>query len=395
MVRKNNIRYFLIIFLIIFTNCFLFFLFTSGHFSLHQSPPTIKETSKKLTTSCGTGQKSTVCYQEQFIKLAKQYDIGYITDVVLSLQQNSSLGNCHLVAHLVGQVEMKKNIKNFNGLLQQVNPNLCTGGFIHGILEEYSRITKINQITPAIVEQICNAVRPSDPKGINCMHTMGHLIYLNANGDLKKAVKVCDTVSPGIEHKNYQCYLGLFMEHTTKLNMVLHGFKFDPYSITDNDISDMKNICNSVRNYAAESCWEEISRLFLMRDNNNTITAFRDCTEASTDEYRKDCQMYLGMLTIGSSKNMTDGIHQYCNFYSDMQEKNDCQLLLLSTVLFNTPTNAPSAIAFCKTLPANSQRSCFLKIGSTLALMLPDAEIIEYCKKAPKKFFASCTLENV
>lgn len=398
---KNSIRLVSKIFLIILIP----FLFVSLFLWLKTDAVTLIGEEKAIATAvervgiCKQLSQESICVNTVFVDIAKNNTMLFTIQVMERLQQNAELQSCHFISHLVGNVELSKNPGEWRELLKSTNPYRCGGGFLHGILERLLAAENQRKIDPKLLREICDNASPQDD-GLNCIHTMGHLLVLETGRDLEKSIEICKRFVPGVDGRSYQCYHGLFMEYTTKLNFRLHNLEKIPEAITQNDVDYLEGICRELKNIAAKGCWEQISRYYLTVSQEDSDEAYLLCARAGARQYVEYCRLYLGSLIVSNpkvkNKDIKNTINGYCKNYDKNSESGAvCRLHLVGILLSDTLIKVPTMIKYCSTLDPIYQDSCFLKIGSMLYLSSTQEKIDEYCMNVPQNFKKNCKMEDI
>jgi|GEM_PF-2704854 len=376
----------------------LFVFFKTDILTHLQQYITIQSAVKNIQRCNRTSSKD-ICIYQAFVKLTKKNDIAVSMSVLNDLQTKRTVSECHFIAHLIGQTEVAKHPTRWKEKLGQIDPNKCGGGFLHGAIEEVIAQKKLQRIDASVISDICPHVGRQDGD-VNCMHTMGHIILLETGGNLTQSIKLCEEFVPGIEGKSFQCYRGLFMEYTTKLNAKLHNLTFAEKKIDINEINYLESLCAKQKNTSSLACWEQIARYYLTYSKNDDNLAFPLCKRAKRTLYVNTCQMSMGNFVITSpsitKQNMNGAIDRFCSHYaSNTVEQNQCRLQLIATLLSESFTNTPTLIKFCETSENNFKNACFLKIGSMLSLSDSQSTRQKYCALAPKEYSNHCLFKDM
>lgn len=118
--------------------------------------------------------------------------------------------------------------------------DLCAGGYMHGVLEEYFLYN------PEVInnpEQVCVWI-PQENQG-SCYHGVGHGVMFSVDRDREKAAEICQRIESFIpEHR---CYEGVYMEFfwwdTWHVDWFLGWDIDDPLSVCSNAPFDEQAAC--------------------------------------------------------------------------------------------------------------------------------------------------------
>lgn len=122
------------------------------------------------------------CYADQLYALTKREKMEFAKQVLFELQKIDPLQarGCHLMAHKISYAEMEKDPSKWLILLRQQEPDLCTGGFLHGILEIHMKYDKNFNLTASQFPVICSNVKQTGI--LSCNHILGHLLLVEKGG---------------------------------------------------------------------------------------------------------------------------------------------------------------------------------------------------------------------
>ena len=185
--------------------------------------------------------------------------------------------HCHSLTHAIGH----KALTKYTNIAESLKHNLdiCGGGYVHGIIEEYLEQNPNTEDFGAIC---------TDQNDGNCLHSIGHGLMLINNYDVDKSVAKCDKLTTFFQKLN--CGEGLFMEN------------FDSENVSDSKKPFLKPEnpfypCSLQKDPFADSCYYYSGR-YLFKINPNPENALSKCLEL--DKFAAACTrgMAAGILRI-------------------------------------------------------------------------------------------------
>ena len=333
------------------------------------------------------------CYQGKFKKLASETSFSQAQDTLFALQKIDleTAGDCHMIAHVISQIEATKDSSKWKELIKGQDPQICLGGFIHGVVEEHIFRDNKEKIDTNLIDEVCRVVKEGRGQW-NCMHIMGHLILIQENDNMPAAVSICDRIP--LEKEPHYCYIGVFMEHTTKLNLISHGI-IKNFKLTEKDSLDMESLCRSLkREDASVACWMEMSRMYMSIYNNDFPKVLAACSRAENITYVQYCRNFgstLWIYTAGTDR--VANIKVACSYFEELSTGwKDCIFSGTSGLLDSTLEYVPGLIGFCSTINYYFRETCFMTIGFNLSQKMDLAKRRGFCSAAPEEFKAACTL---
>lgn len=160
------------------------------------------------------------CYEEFFENYTKNNGTVPAIDYFKTLvaQHPDYISNCHYMFHGIGHgtydlsggnIEKAFSLGNVTEML--MNIPTCGNGYYHGVIGAY--VGEENTDEQTLVKsltQVCKNISDSQVI-IDCYHGLGHAILVHLDGQVDKAVKLCDQISPN-EKMQTMCHTGVFME---------------------------------------------------------------------------------------------------------------------------------------------------------------------------------------
>jgi hypothetical protein len=139
--------------------------------------------------------------------------------------------SCHLFTHTIGAATLERMGNGAEAIVEAAStdgrgPELCTGGFFHGISDKIGW-GQDGKIEDAAVEfaTLCDAdaVWETTIGGDSCIHGAGHVFMQASNYDLPRSLIACDAFSGMTRHSDFiegpgygermACLTGVYMEN--------------------------------------------------------------------------------------------------------------------------------------------------------------------------------------
>lgn len=300
------------------------------------------QAAQEFAKDCKDGQFYENCYQKLFKDFATKNDFETSKSVLKQLQNiDPKLNSCHLMAHIIAAAAVQ-NTRDWQSLLKNQDPMECSGGYFHGIVEGRARLDGNSKVDANTIINFCKDY-PKGQEG-SCIHIMGHILLVDKLDNLDNAVKECDLV---VSENQYQCYSGVFMEHMTRENLVVHTIV--PFQITwdINYANQMTQLCSTFTKNAAMGCWGEIGPLYATAHANDPTQTRSDCRQAKNNEWIENCYIH-GAVKIAVTSNDSTNLKTLCEpYFSDSEKHNDCALRVIDAMLSTSENYLGAALKFC------------------------------------------------
>lgn len=315
-------------------------------------------TEKYCTENAALTKGKENCYAEEFKKFGEEYGPEASFEILNSLQQiDQSAVGCHLISHGIGWGSYKREPENWRGLVQRL-PTICNYGSIHGVLESYILSLPEKSLNKEVIPTICGDVPRAD-----CNHIIGHLILVQTDADVPKALELCEVFSDPVQN-NY-CISGVFMEYQTALNLVSHDLVPQTWLNWPLRIGELEKLCRAQTGKWAEGCWEEIVHVAAATFRSDAKKVFDFCSTSQSPIGAKKCKRHaIGVLAASKNFKLLS-LKDMCDLpqKNDPTFRNECYPALVSSALSTIPTEVPEAVAFCNTLGSSYKPGCFSMIG--------------------------------
>lgn len=329
--------------------------------------------------NCSESDKNQ-CYPQYFYELTKKNDIKLSIPVLSHLQkidpQNSR--GCHFIAHRMSQAEVEKNPQKWEKVLTEMSPSLCSGGFLHGVLEVHAGNDPDFEINNETVVNICGKMVGIKSKfgERSCFHSMGHLLLIQKSGEIEEAVSQCNTIA--WVNARYECLSGAFMETITQENLLAHGYIKEKDNWDRNKAVATESLCGRYSGLPAKACWKEISFIYFAIHNSDPVGLYNECQAAPTQEMRNECFIYGAGNVVNTIRFNDDNLVNVCHqMLVDDPLFNSCMYQIIGSMLTTTTDNIDRALGLCGNAYENYKQKCYSLILGVLTRNNEDEKFIK------------------
>lgn len=314
----------------------------------------LQTTIDKIVGRCKDNDNYVKCYKKQFGELSKVYDLPYLQHVLTVLWSiDERTRSCHALAHTIALAQVEKTASSWSQMLGTIDPQACSGGFFHGILEGHARFDPTFELTKSYIESLCGNKDNKYSEG-SCIHIFGHLLLVESNGDIAKATAICNSL---MLSSNDQCYSGVFMENMTKENLSVHGLATQS-KWTQASLPTFEELCLGYKGKAANGCWGEMGHMYAAVYNDDPQIVFDSCERALQKEFSTNC--YLHAVTkMSVTSNSQSNVNGICKSYEGSTLFDTCVNRLIDALLKASPRFYERGEKFCQSLSSESQINCF------------------------------------
>ncbi len=178
---------------------------------------------------------------------------GYATKAI-------NMDECHLLLHLIGHQAYRSYGPDFETIFSANHPNLCLGGYIHGVEAEIAATGNIQEL-----KLFCALMKERHAANSPCFHGVGHSIF-ETTKDVKRSLAFCDSLAGGPEPDLSDCYRGVFSEIGNEM-----GGADTNTGLSTAPLEDVKQhivpshpyaLCLSVESSYRDACYSQIAKLF-------------------------------------------------------------------------------------------------------------------------------------
>lgn len=394
--RKNLIIYLLLAGIFIGVGYTLYSL-THGNLPFLTKPNSVDNSksfaenqAQQIYENCNNGQKGELCYADQFGELTKKYDLEQVLKTLSAIQDiDPQTRGCHLLAHSISAAETAKDPSMWEEILTKFDPNSCTGGFIHGVIEAHSVSDPNFHLDSQSLGQLCSLVAQKTGQGgeFNCAHIMGHILLAVNVNDIPKALDVCQG---GPESMQYECFSGVFMENETRDNLVAHRL-VDHIPWNKQTTQDQEDICHKYSGVMGRACWREISHMYSFISIDNPSLVYQLCNKAPTSMDQDDCYFHsVGIMTASFRFDLSNS-KDLCNPFINLPQKyQQCISYSTNSMILSSPKFADRVITLCESVPQNYRKGCYQNLGERLSQVASVEERKKLCTSAPADFRSYC-----
>lgn len=330
------------------------------------------------------------CYADQLYGISKRNDLVYAKNVLTSLQKEDPIQSrgCHLMGHKIAYAEMEKDPTSWKTLLQSQDPNFCTGGFMHGVLEAHMRYDSTFTLNAQTFPVICSNVKNVGNGMLSCKHILGHLLLVEKQGNIKQAVAVCGEVEDYASM--IECLSGSFMENITRLNLIDHGLA-KPLEYSWKEAAKIEDMCRGYAGLAEQACWKELSYMYITLNNSDPNGVYTSCNRAPEQVFRDECYLYgVGNLVVYSTFQQKN-LPYLCDKYTiDDPLYDRCVSHVIGAMLTSSPDFIDRTDLLCQSVYPSYQKQCYTHISFKLNTILSLEQRQQYCTKINNAYQEVC-----
>ncbi len=293
------------------------------------------------------------CYREKFAKTTESYDLGISQEVLKKLwEKDERTRSCHSLAHAMAFNELKKDPSKWKEFLKNIDPQFCSGGLFHGILEAHLGNDPNFKFDEKQIENICKSSNAYSEG--SCVHISGHLLLVESDGDIDLAMKTCDKISLPTSS---ECYSGIFMENMTKENLQIHGIA-KQLNWSQSVAQDFEKLCLKYSGKTAKGCWGEMGLMYASVKNDDPSETYKMCQRAPNGDYSFNCYRHaLAKIAVtADNQSKVDGL---CTPYTGNAEKfNTCLYTVINSLGITSSKFVDRAKNLCNTLNDLQKTNC-------------------------------------
>lgn len=352
---------------------------------------------QRLFDVCRNNSPNSQCYFTEFKPLAKKHDLVFAKKTLYALQNlDENIKACHSIAHTISLSAIEKDPENWEQLFNNQDPEECSGGFYHGILEGHARYDSSFQISGEEITNICTGKSNSYIEG-SCVHIFGHILLVESNNDLKEALEKCSKIN---SKETAQCYSGVFMENMTRENLKEHGLATQ-FNWTIESAKDYEKLCDNFSYAQAKACWGEMGYMYSAIYNDDPTIVLQQCRRAGNDEFIGKCY-FNATAKIPQTSNNQLFVNSICQayitnpqFFPTNEDPMDyCMSRVINALLSTSLTFFEKANSFCSSFNLKESENCFQIIGRNLSEKIELVEQEKLCQKAPENMQKQCTTRS-
>ncbi len=364
---------------------------TDFFYEIENLQPSVNESAMKIAKACADGRGKLTCYANEFSKLTLETDPKYAFGTLNALQGIDPVSKrCHFIAHGIGWGVYKRDPANAKNQISLINPT-CGYGANMGIIEFYvSSLPGGSLRSKDVLMSICN-----DNTTVDCNHILGHMLLVDTEGNLTKALEVCKIFQD--KQRRHFCLAGAFMENETATNLVSHGYLPESFLNFPARIDEIEKLCRSYDGEEAAACWKEIAHAAFFKFNQDPKAIFNFCDTAQTKEGAVLCKLHSIPEIVPAENFDLVSLKYMCTLEKNYTFERNCYSTIIGSALHSIPKNEiDKVVKFCLTLDGELSDICFAHIGSILKIReFGRVEIQEICQTVPLKFRSKCLSGNI
>ena len=318
---------------------------------------------RAIAAECTSNASREPCYARALAALAGHTNLEQAFATLTALQAIDDRARvCHFVAHAIGQAEVEKDPRQWQELINRC-PDACAWGCMHGVFEAY-RNTLPNGLAPEMVRTACANARG------DCTHILGHLLLVDAGGDIPKALRLCELL-PQENRQRYPCVTGVFMEAHTAQSLAPHGFVNPEALERPERLRELEALCRSYGGELGVACWQEIVWAAVPKLADDPGAVFDFCRRHPDAEAQKRCTQQGIIVLTGSPTfaNDPEKSNRICGALPPDApvDRTLCLVTVVGTITLAVPDDAEHLAAYCAGVEVPFQRPCFRALWGMLS----------------------------
>lgn len=340
---------------------------------------------------CSNNSRWRYCYGEEIGKTVQKKGFAYGVEVLNKVEDlDLKTRDCHLISHKIASEGVAKNPAKWFEIFEFVDQDICSGGFVHGAMEGRMRFDTSFEINETTIPGICETIRKTTDKENDdpCAHVLGHILLAEKNGSIEDSLAVCQKLA-----KNYKssCLNGMFMENITRDNLAEH--EVAPHiDFNEANALEIEKLCASQLPGPAESCWREISHLYVNLANWDPDSVYKYCQKASSEKNVDICYLHTFNEIVIRANLSQEQMEGLCRPYLENTQKlGNCMSRVVRMMLTNTTKLLDRASNFCLSFNIEGNRiNCYKRIGRILSEITSREAKETLCRRVPEKYINSC-----
>jgi hypothetical protein len=108
------------------------------------------------------------------------------------LVKEGKIDDCHLLAHIVGEAQLKKSQGDVGKAIGSC-PDGCIQGCIHGVIESSFGSLQRDNIDASKLLATCDNLKHNDVSYRQCIHGLGHGLLSHGIFSIQEAVALCQS----------------------------------------------------------------------------------------------------------------------------------------------------------------------------------------------------------
>ncbi len=339
------------------------------------------------------------CVAHAFAQVSERRGIAFIGELLMAFQRIDAgyeqYDACHVLAHEIMAEIVSRAPDRWKEILSQMNegeldPARCGSGFMHGVLEAHQSVDPDFKIDATLFEELCHGTLVQEAG--NCVHILGHLALVEANGWLDGALKKCDGLSGGLL---FQCYGGIFMEDSMRTNLHVHGILPLPIKTMawfDEQVARCRRLGDT--GVMVSACWYDLPEVFAQTHMYDLAKTYAFCDTAPNTDARDRCYI-RGSYLIALVPDMPTVVFSpkgLCVAYAPgSMELSGCMQGVVHALLSSSMNFLGRTVAFCSARTGTAVDECFqLILGEITNTAGTPKERHMLCDALPETYRARC-----
>ena len=150
------------------------------------------------------------CHRSRILEIARQESPKRAIEVAYELQTSGVIGECHLLAHAVGEELYARTPEDIPGAFASCSDK-CVQGCYHGFMSRLLPARVGKDRLASTIGSLCDGVRADPITHKQCVHGIGHGLLTHGYLDRREAIGMCRTLAHPLETN--ACLDGVFMEN--------------------------------------------------------------------------------------------------------------------------------------------------------------------------------------
>ncbi len=351
-----------------------------------------QKTAQEVFLVCKSDARYQECIGEEFAKVMDARGFGFLSETLLSYQTlDPGIRGCHTMAHETAQALMRKFSVQWKDILRQIDPGLCGGGFMHGVLEARVGDDPRFNIDTRSFEEICHGVVQENFSD-SCAHILGHIIFVEKEGNLKVSLNVCRGLTGEML---FQCYGGIFMEDSVRMSFSDHGLGPEPFRDWQWFLRQQER-CREYNGdeFLEGGCFFDLAGAAAEVYGFRAANVYDICMTARFSLARERCYIRASNIIIIASPPNTNpnDFDELCGLiYFDISVNNRCISWTVSALLDASLLFMPRGVRFCERKQGLYQTKCFNElIGQIQNRVSRQDRHIRFCNALPAHYQEQC-----
>jgi hypothetical protein len=322
--RQQNKHYFVLFIILGFVHFSGYFIF-SNFITFDEV-----KLAKQMVHTCADSSQDDTCYAEAFTKVSRKHSLDESLATLSAFQKlDGTPAGCHFIGHVIAHEAVAKNPANWQAVMQEINPEACSGGLLMGLIEARKHFEPGLKINKLVIQDLCNVKNWNEHKVKTCIHTSGHLALVDFKGNVHAVLILCKTFDIAFQ---YECMSGAFMENLYRRNLSAHQVS-KPSKWTETYLTRQQRFCDTFDSLPSKACWRELSHVIVAITNEKAATIWDICHTSGTKASGDDCYIHaVGVMALTGSRQDTRKKDLCLPFRNEATEFQRCKNMLRTSL---------------------------------------------------------------